>query len=404
MSILALNHGMEEDISMTQPFDAQDNQNRLLHDFHYAAPGARCRTVTFINPNLAEFGHYEWLESECADGRTWDIKTMKATVHGDAPDDIQVQQIYLDNAQGLNFGAMVLKLSDYQKAQEALGYLRDESDLAALAGAGHFRDVAMKQGIAFNENNDPIASQGGLIRTSGTFAITAFAAASALKSESNQLVLPESLQLPTPVAGPPLTVQERKSMTDCMTTLNRIAELLAQRLFSDDLLLSSSVFAIPSWSKSNYTVFVSQFDALMAPIWENKTASARLAQISPELNLFTYQVFKIMGTRMTYNFEQGDTHYSDKKTAALIESARERCAQALETVSPGASSSVLDLFSYDSGVADADDGDKKKDKSGKKKLSLIISRIQAQLQSENVATTPSANLVGIQPDTPWPRG
>jgi hypothetical protein len=398
---------------MTQAFDAQDNQNRLQHDFHYAALGARCRTFTFINPNLAELGHYEWLESECADGRTWDIKTMKATVHGDAPDDIQVQQIYLDGAQGLNFGAMVLKLSDYQKAQDALGFLRDESDLGALAGADHFRDVAVKQGIAFNENDEPVAAQNGLIRKSGTYAITAFAAASAIQTAVATVdaaaVVPVDLKLPV-MAGPPLTTQERKAMTDCVTTLNRIAEKLEHKLNYNDLLHCNSMMGIPGFSKSSFTIFVSTFDGLMAPILANKEDSPRLAQITQDLQLFTYQVFRMMGRNMTSSFEEGGSHYNDKKTSALIEQARTRCMLALEKVSPGASSAVFDLFAYDPPIDTTGNAGyggnsvEEQDKQDQKDLRRIIARIQDQLQNATIAPTASAPRVGIQPDAPWPRG
>ena len=383
---------------MTEHFDEQENKNRLLRDFHYAALGGRCRTSTYINPILADLAQYEWLEAECADGRFWDVKVMKATVTGGAPEDIKVQQTYLDTASQLNFGAMILKLSDYQKAQAALGYLRDESDLGALAGAVHFRDAAVPQGIVFDASDDPIASQNGLIRKSGTYAITAFAAVSTAVVVAEQTVTPEDFKLPSVVSGPPLTAHDRKLMTDCITSLNRITENLAKRLTYDDLLCSNSFYAIPSFSKSNYTVFVSQFDSLMAPIRANKTGSARLAQITQELDFFAYQVFRMLGQRMKANFESGQGHYSDKKTNTLIDLARERCMLALEKSSPGASSTVLDLFAYETGA------DVKEQKSqDMANLRRTIDRIQHQLQGVNPGSAIAETPVGIQPDTPWPR-
>lgn len=390
---------------MTEHSDEQENKTRLLHDFHYAALGGRCRTATYINPNLVDLGQYEWLEAECADGRGWDLKVMKAAPALGYDDELQIQQIYLEECRHMNFGAMVLKLTSYQKAQESIGYIIDANDSGNIAGARLFRDLAEEQGIVFNMADEPVAPEYGLITKPGVYLSRAFNIAAA--NPKNMPMAPLSLvtegapeghiqavvaapqnnlTLPAIPVGSALSARDRKHISECMIALNRAVDIVVSKgmnnpLYCDD---RQKLIEVP-----RYKVFVSLFEELILPLRQNKANFPPFSLLKPHLDSFTYQAFRIVGRHMKADFERGLTKYKDKKVNAMLDDARQRCSIALERVSRGASSKVFDLFAYDEGDIEAQ---KVNDLA---ELRGIVTRILAQLQGEGPA--PAAGVRGEIP-------
>lgn len=383
---------------MTTQGHHDDNQARLMGNFTYAVHGGRCRTATYINLNLVELGQFEWLEAECADGRGWDLKVMKAAPAPGYDDELQIQQIYLEDYRHMNFGAMVLKLAAYQKAQSTLGFILDADDSGNLAGARLFRDLAEEQGIVFNMAEEPVAPEYGLITKPGIYLSRAFnlaanahnVAVENTPTERFQAAVTASQNNPTLAvipAGSELSSRDRKNIADCMIALNRAVDIVIHKgtnnpLYVDDI---QTFISVP-----RYKVFVKQFEELLTPLRKNTMNYPPFALLGPHLNSFTYQAYRIVGRHMKANFEGSLTGYKDKKVNAMLDDARQRCSIALERVSPGASSKVFDLLAYDEGNIETQ---KENDLA---ELRRIVAGVLAQLQGEGPAPA------GIQRERPQP--
>ncbi|WP_435641076.1 hypothetical protein [Micavibrio aeruginosavorus] len=137
--------------------------------------GDRARTATFINPHLQELGQCEWMEGySLNNGQDWALKRMVLSSENGDP---VVQQIQQDRYSHISFGEMLYRLHEYERGQDALGYLRDKDDSGHAVGTPLFLDVAAVEGIPHDASGSLVIPQNGHIVGDGKFPLSAFAIA-----------------------------------------------------------------------------------------------------------------------------------------------------------------------------------------------------------------------------------
>lgn len=306
----------------------QDNSTRLKEEFRFAAKGARCRTATFINPNFAALGQSEWMEAECANGRDWNIKTMKIVPGYATGGELLVEQNYLSEYCGLTFGAIVLKMVEYERAQNALGFLSDENDTAAQAGAPPFREIAVRAGIVFNADGDPVASVHGLVVQPGRYPISAFRAA----YDAMQM----NRKAPALTTPGTLPIQRRLSCDQMMDEI-KIASLLNEITNELKEMATGSVLG---WAGGNpfrpgYSYFVKFFDKKFAELRRMEQPFSPIENFDARLNLFKFHAFRIAGAWAVHTIKNGKSAYSKRRSIAVVEDALHRCQEAAQAIGPG---------------------------------------------------------------------
>ena len=325
----------------------QDNATRLKEEFRFAVKGARCRTAGFINPHLAALGQSEWMEAECANGRDWDIKTLKATP-GEAPgDELMVEQHYLPAYRGLSFGAAVLELAEYQRAQSALGLLTDDDDIAAQAGAPHFREVAERAGIVFNAEGDPVAPDHGLVTQPGRYPISALKKAYDFEQERPRESMPETLQGRSLQTLPPTTPHSEHYIRQVLLgrvtgVLNELIRDHKEKAASEAL--SDHYDGLPVPYLPEYFMFAKSFDKRMARLRSKEFSE--FTQLTAGLDHFTFHTFRLSAAWILHNISRG-AHYSNREKAQeALQDAIKRCQGAAELIQPGIKLDMSDLLDF----------------------------------------------------------
>jgi len=310
----------------------QDNTARLKEEFRFAAKGARCRTATFINPNFAALGQFEWMEGECANGRDWDIKMMKIIPGYGTGDELIVEQKYLPEYRGLTFGAVVLKMAEYQRAQKALGFLVDENDAAAQAGAPHFHDIAGQAGIVFNTDGDPVAPVQGLIVQPGRFPISAFKAAAACMERHD--ILPVTAGLSSA-----RSFDEEMQVAKIVDILNGMMVSLERHATESVLKWGSNPF------RPGYFYFTKSFDSGFEQLRRLEQPLPVIDSLDVRLSLFKFHAFRIAGAWALQAIKNGGSYYGERRSKAVVEDALHRCQDAVQSIKPelGTDMSIMDF-------------------------------------------------------------
>ncbi|MGZ9098036.1 MAG: hypothetical protein ACXW30_07060 [Micavibrio sp.] len=316
----------------------QDNATRLKEEFRFAAKGARCRTATFINPNFAALGQRDWMEAECANGKSWDIKIMKFSPPenlNENPDEGGViEQAYLNAHRDISFGSAILKLTEYQQGQKALGFLPDAADTGQIAGAPLFTPMAEKVGIAFDVDGNPVAPVKGLITVSGRYPASAF---NKVQSALADLARPVSTALaPVHVEISIDEALRRKKIVGILTTL--VAEMKEMKgdPLGSIIVIDLGLFFIrgtkyQSFKGTKYQSFAKKFDESYANIQKITGPQSPYRQddfmryLKQKLDLFEFHTFQIAAASI---IDRGTWNTS------LKDSIR-RCEVAWEKVNPG---------------------------------------------------------------------
>lgn len=319
----------------------QNNATRLKEKFRFAKAGARCRTAGFINPSLASLSQSEWMEAECSTGQGWDIKIMKLYPSSVENQSAEIEQTYLEAHRNLSFGAMVLKLTEYQKAQAALGFPQDPQDSGRITGARDYRDLAEEAGIAFDVSGEPIAPVQGLITIAGRYPADAFMKAQNAASmfAATALTITEqtvsgSAALSVPATEFPMEeILKYKKIVGLLTTL---AEKVKSEGGRNVLDKDCTDYVIFYSSSPKYNAIEYKLDAVFAEIGKLAKGSDGMSDFLKErLNLFEFQTFRITSTSIISLFEKDGSHANDKKSNAALKSSMQRCEAAWKKINPG---------------------------------------------------------------------
>ena len=161
--------------TLPAPQAADDLRRRLIRDFALARKGTHCRTRAFKMPHdeAGALGR-EWLTAaeDPADG-TWFILCVQEEVNmtsGDVPigDWIETSE---PRKSGLTLFAMIEYLATYEISRASGMALLDgaaENTPEAL-GAGYYKDLALREGIGFDNIGMPHPTLHGRIVTPGSF-------------------------------------------------------------------------------------------------------------------------------------------------------------------------------------------------------------------------------------------
>ena len=319
----------------------QDNTTRLKEKFRFAEAGARCRTASFINPSLASLGQSEWMEAECSTGQGWDIKIMKLYPSSVENQSAEIEQTYLEAQRNLSFGAMVLKLTEYQKAQAALGFPEDPQDSGQITGARPYRDLAEEAGIAFDVSGEPVAPVQGLITIAGRYPADAFMKAQKAVSmyAATALTITDqtvsgSTALSVPAAEFPMEeILKYKKIVGLLTTLAEKVKSDGGRNILDK---EHTDYVIFYYSSPKYNAIEYKLDAVFAEIGKLvKSPDGMPDFLKERLNLFEFQTFRIMSSSIISLFENNGSHANDKKSNAALKSSMQRCEAAWKKINPG---------------------------------------------------------------------
>lgn len=272
----------------------QTNKQRLLTDFRFAAPGARCRSATFIDPALPTLSQCEWMEAECENGRTWALKILRAAPGPGG--ELLVRQTYLETDGDLNFGAAVVRLHDYEQAQKALGYLPDSTDTGAQAGALPYNELASRHGIVFTTDGAPVASKCGLITVPGTYPIAAFKQAAQKEQDISQ---DDSLlsSIPNTSLAPVHNEKQDKVLTRGSVFMRNAifdAEKNSKKLLNVDLDGGFFVLVVQGGAPV-YAAFERKFTAELADIKRQIQSAGPLPDFEQTLEQFNFNFFRFLG-------------------------------------------------------------------------------------------------------------
>lgn len=325
----------------------QDNAILLKEKFRYAVAGARCRTASFINPSMVELDRAEWMEGECPDARGWCVKIMKF-FPGDQVDGGSIEQTYLSDYRSMSFGEMVLKLTEYEEAQNKLGFLIDPADRGQVAGAPLFRDLAEKQGMAFTLKGQPVAPIHGLITVPGRYPADAFKKVSQVSS-AFALVRQDhggenSFALTTPAQQ--LDLAEQLTVKKIAAFLNKITNALEENGTRYSLMNTGLSFS-PKFNK-----FVRAFDEAFGKIADlrqslrNTTSLETSEFISKDLELFHFQVFRLSTSWIIYQFANDADYADSKKAEKALQLSHRRCAAAWEVLHPDTDFDADKVFDF----------------------------------------------------------
>ena len=184
--------------------------------------GDRARTATFINPHLQELGQCEWMESySIGGGGHWWLKRMVLSHNDGKP---TVRQHGQDRYQDLTFGEMLYRLQEYEEAQDALGYIRDDDDSGHAVGAPLFRDVAAAEGVPHDTQGRFVIPQNGHLIEDGEYPLEAFAiAAKGVEKKALSIIAAQNTSgLPASVGGDGYFELDRENKTALSTIVTRL--------------------------------------------------------------------------------------------------------------------------------------------------------------------------------------
>ncbi len=374
--------------------DKEDRKR--LTDICYAARGERCRTRTFINPNLGDAPHYEWMEAECQNGRDWAIKIMKATLPVVAPEEPANRQVFMPYDQGwskhgvtafgpllsdiceyeknnkggslrfevysangkdwflnvahdvhpyaakadsivsrhyltkarsgVTFGAAILKLAEYETAQQALGFLIDSDDYAEQAGAPHFTKIAERGGIVFNVAGEPVAPLNGLLTASGQYPISAFKAAYDF-AQSGAMESSSPVDIANQVQGTPMKM---------------IAAALEE--ISDNMHDGTSLaLKYNAMQHLRYHDFSSRFERVIAYAEDLAAQNALPPSVNENLQHFKFHTYRLCGAWMMETMKR-EGGFSDGRS--FLAQAIARCTDAAKIIMPGVALNMDEVMNF----------------------------------------------------------